>query len=75
MSTQTAKKHYFSHLVGKTIVAVQSMSKEEIDESYWYCDENETTILFFSDGTGVIVQQDPEGNGPGWLEEITWEKK
>lgn len=60
-----------SSLKGKTISDVISLTKADIDEMYWYCSPEETILIVFTDNTGVIVMQDPEGNGPGWLEEVT----
>jgi hypothetical protein len=70
--SKTAQKHYFAGLVGKTIKHVAYLDKGQIEEDFgWYCDEDETTVIVFTDGTAAILMADPEGNGPGWMEVTT----
>ena len=61
--SRTAQKHYFAGLVGKTIKHVAYLDKGQIEEDFgWYCDEDETTVIVFTDGTAAILMADPEGN-------------
>ena len=57
----------FQGLKGKTIQDVVSLTKADIQDAYWYCEPEDTILVKFTDGTGVIVMADPEGNGPGCL--------
>ena len=59
MANDVYVKHY-GQLVGKTIAQVC------IDENEIYSD-GETFGLIFTDGTVAWIQQDAEGNGPGFL--------
>ncbi|MHB8734243.1 MAG: hypothetical protein ACYC6M_02960 [Terriglobales bacterium] len=54
-AAQTWEHRYYAQLVGKTVARVV------IDGS------NRWPIIGFTDGTEVVVQCDPEGNGPGFL--------
>ena len=49
-------------LVGKEIVSVSFMSKEEAEEWGWY---NRPIQLRLSDGHQLIISQDDEGNDGG----------
>ena len=60
-------------LVGRTIVDVLSLSKQEVDDMMWYCDPAETVVVKFSDGTGALIMSDAEGNDAGWVEMVTFE--
>lgn len=51
-------------LVGRKIVKVEYMSKENCKQLDWY---ESGLILVLDNNTFVIVQQDDEGNGPGSL--------
>ena len=51
-------------LVGRKIVKVEYMSKENCEALDWY---ESGLILVLDNDTFVIVQQDDEGNGPGSL--------
>ena len=52
-------------LLGKKIVAIHWMDKEEADEVYgWY---KRPIKLEFDDGTLIVPQQDDEGNDGGAL--------
>ena len=64
------KKHYASSLIGKTIRNVSSLTQEEINHLLWSDHVDSTTIIEFTDGTCVIVAQDPELNGAGFLDII-----
>lgn len=57
----------FQSLKGKTIHDVVSLTQADIQDAYWYCEPEDTLLIQFTDGTGVIVMADPEGNGPGCL--------
>lgn len=60
----------FGHLSGKTVKALRSLTKAERSHLFaddWAWDRPDVLLLEFTDGSGVIVSQDPEGNGPGWL--------
>lgn len=55
-------------IVGKTIVAVRPMTKEETRHFMWFPGSGDMPmVLVLNDGTLLIPQQDPEGNGPGML--------
>ena len=65
----TKQKHYFSSLEGKTIKRVTTLGKADLEDFAWdWVSPEETTALIFTDGTVAVLLQDPEGNGPGWLE-------
>ena len=52
-------------LLGKKIVAIHWMDKEEADEVYgWY---KRPVVLILDDGTEIIPQMDDEGNDGGAL--------
>lgn len=69
MTTTTNKKHYFANLEGKTIKKVTTLGKADLEDFAWdWVDPEETTVLVFTDNTVAVLLQDPEGNGPGWLE-------
>jgi len=72
MTTKTKETYYSKEaqrLVGKKVVAVRPLSKEELEESYWDEYQGEKAIaIVFDDGTVVIPLQDDEGTGPGVLE-------
>jgi hypothetical protein len=55
-----AAERYFSPLVGKTIVSVQLQESEDSNDP--------EIILNFNDGSAAAILQDPEGNGPGFIE-------
>ena len=52
---------YFSPLVGKTIVSVQ-LQEDPMGGS------DPEIVLNFNDGSAAAILQDPEGNGPGFIE-------
>lgn len=54
-------------LVGRTIVGVRHMQKDEIEMFGWYASPESTTILQLDDDSLVIVLSDPEGNDAGHL--------
>ena len=54
----------YEQLIGRTIVSVRALTKEELDEMDWY---GFAPVLVLDDGTEVTVSQDDEGNGPGRL--------
>jgi hypothetical protein len=56
-------------VVGKRVTEVRAMTAAEIKEMYWghYASE-QAVIVFFEDGTAWVPMQDPEGNGPGFIE-------
>ena len=51
-------------LVGRKIVQVRWMTKEEADESYW---DYQPVILILDDGTSIFPMSDDEGNQAGSL--------
>ena len=61
-------QNYASALVGKTVKAVRSVSKEEMDDMMWFESSNPTCVIEFTDGTYAVVMSDPEGNGTGFLD-------
>lgn len=54
----------YNNLIGRTIVAVRIMTKEELDEIDWY---GHAPVLILDDGTEIVASKDYEGNGPGVL--------
>jgi len=53
-----------NHLVGRTIKNLFYMRNEDTQAMGWY---ESGIVLVLDNGMQVIVQQDPEGNGPGSL--------
>ena len=53
-----------ANLIGRKIVGVRATTKQERDDSDWYGDG---LILTLDDGTLLSVDQDEEGNGPGFM--------
>jgi len=52
-------------LEGKKIVEARYLTPEEADKTFgWY---QRGIVIFFDDGTDMVVSQDDEGNGPGSL--------
>jgi hypothetical protein len=51
-------------LLGKKIVGVRYMTKEEADQLGW---DNRPIVLLLDDGIAIYPSQDDEGNGPGAL--------
>ena len=49
-------------LVGRKIVEVRWMTKEEADESYW---DHQPVLLILDDGTALCPMSDDEGNSAG----------
>lgn len=52
---------------GKTIVAVRSMTKQEIESEYWQHSKHNAIVIELSDGSIIYPSCDEEGNGPGAL--------
>ena len=53
-------------IVGKKIVDIRPMTKQETKDEYWEETMNgPATVLVLDDGTLLYPSQDPEGNGPG----------
>jgi hypothetical protein len=52
------------HLVGRTIKSLFYMGEEDVEAMGWY---ESGIVLVLDNGVQVVVQQDPEGNGPGSL--------
>ena len=61
-------QNYASARVGKTVKAVRSVSKEEMDDMMWFESSNPTCVIEFTDDTYAVVMSDPEGNGTGFLD-------
>lgn len=58
----------YGSLVGKTILVVRPLMKQECDALAWqYGYERDAMVVIFTDGTAFIPMQDPEGNGAGFL--------
>ena len=49
-------------LEGKTIKTARYMTHDEAEMHDWY---KRGLVLFFTDGTHMVLSQDDEGNGPG----------
>ena len=54
----------FRNLLGKRIVGVRYLTKEETDASGWY---RSPIVIELNDGSALIPQQDDEGNDGGAL--------
>ena len=54
----------FRHLLGKRIVGVRYLTKEETEASAWY---SSPIAIELDDGSALIPQQDDEGNDGGAL--------
>ena len=50
------------NLIGRTIVGIRRLSREELDDMDWYGD---VPVLILDNGTEILASQDSEGNGPG----------
>lgn len=62
------QREFADLLVGRTIVSVGMLSKEEVEDLDWEHYRMSTPIYFeLDDGAIVIPCQDPEMNGPGHL--------
>ena len=62
--TLTWEESISKQLVGRKIVEVRWMTKEEADESYW---DYQPVILILDDGTSIFPMSDDEGNSAGSL--------
>jgi hypothetical protein len=51
-------------LVGKKIVSVGYLHKDNLEEMDWY---RAPIVITLEDGTSIYPSQDDEGNGPGSL--------
>ena len=58
-----ANKHQ-NTLVGRKIVAVRATTEAEQEAAGWF---ESGIIIHLEDGTILSVEQDEEGNGPGFL--------
>ena len=54
----------FKNLLGKRIVGVRYLTKEETDASGWY---SSPIVIELDDGSALIPQRDDEGNDGGAL--------
>ena len=54
----------FRNLLGKRIVGVRYLTKEETDANYWY---SSPIVIELDDGSALIPQSDDEGNDGGAL--------
>ena len=62
--TLTWEESISKQLVGRKIVEVRWMTKEEADESYW---DYQPVLLILDDGTALCPMSDDEGNNAGAL--------
>ena len=60
--TLTWEESISKQLVGRKIVEVRWMTKEEADESYW---DYQPVLLILDDGTALCPMSDCEGNEAG----------
>ena len=59
----------YGSLNGKTISEVRRLTNEELEGLGWYPGYGSVAIVIvLDDGTTLVPMQDPEGNGPGYLE-------
>ena len=71
-----AAQNYREALIGRTITNVFAFSDSMRQTFGW--DEHDAEMAVFltlDDGTAVVVQCDPEGNGPGFLNIIPPEEE
>ena len=62
-------KEHFGSLEGKTIAEVRQLTHDEVEGFGWYPGYGSVSIVIvLDDGTTLVPMQDPEGNGPGYLE-------
>ena len=54
-------------LVGRLIVEVRPMSREEVEAEGWDDHSTAAMVLLLDDGTILYPSRDEEGNGPGAL--------
>lgn len=54
--------HGYEPLIGRTIVGVRALTKEELDQYDWW---GSIPVLILDDGTQVVPSRDDEGNGGG----------
>ena len=54
----------FKNLIGKRIVGVRYLTKEETEANYWY---SSPIVIELSGGMALIPQSDDEGNDGGAL--------
>lgn len=52
----------YEQLIGRTIVSVRTLTKEELDHYDWW---GSIPVLILDDGTQVVPSMDGEGNGGG----------
>lgn len=55
-------------LVGRQIVAVRAMTRDELDREYWlvgYRRDEQVTAIELDNGLVLYPSRDEEGNGPG----------
>lgn len=61
------QKEYGS-LVGRKIVAVRALTKDELDMFMWSTRSADEAVMFILDDNSVMIpSMDPEGNGPGHI--------
>lgn len=56
----------YADLIGRTIVQVRALTKEEMAEADWHS-WGPVPVIILDDGTEIVASQDEEGNGPGAL--------
>lgn len=60
---------WLREFVGRRIVDVRCMTDNQIGAMGWAgCDAGQTVVIVFDNRTYWIPMQDPEGNGPGFVE-------
>jgi hypothetical protein len=69
----TVPRNYFvdqlKPVVGKRVTEVRALTAAELKELYWeHHPDGMAVVVFFEDGTAWLPMQDPEGNGPGFIE-------
>lgn len=57
-------KYAQEHLMGRTIVSVRYLSKEEAKGMYWTA---QCLVITLNDGTVLFPSRDDEGNGAGTI--------
>ena len=62
-----AVRSSYEAVVGKSIVAVRTMTEAEAESWGWDGAGHSCLVIDLSDGTALVVSRDEEGNGPGAL--------
>ena len=72
METSTFFVDQLKKVVGQKVKEVRLLTADEREDfDFSYADPAMALALIFDDGTALVPLQDPEGNGPGYIEVLT----